>query len=429
MRKISHREFAAIVLLWLFTIIGVSNHELLKVKITGLALIIGNKVSTIGIYVPSKIDGRILLAYEPWINLGDKQRIYTEFINIGTETYSAKIEEYIYFLNKTKLSLLVSYYDSSVVLYPARRRGFSTSFRPPVAGLYYIKIKVPYDYRTAQMWGGFFVYAPGIVPTTFPPAPAPPAPPTPPTTLGPARALVECVDNVTIIQGEYQTIDVTIKNIGERVLNDLKFYISVPNVLNVTISPKIVKSLGLNRSTLFLLTIGVPTNVSVGTYPVELEFITDELKEEKSIDVVVIPSNVSQIEYIQGLILNYEYLIDRIESEIYVAWLDGYDVTLANESLNNAKAHLELAKEHFEAQEFDNAKRELKNVIKYLEDAVFYLASAILYVYKPPAFYPLLIILVEVLIAIGIFVLFYLNKRRKRKPKALRATAEIGPGV
>jgi hypothetical protein len=113
-----------------------------------------------------------------------------------------------------------------------------------------------------------------------------------------------------------------------------------------------------------------------------------------------------------------------VESEIYAASLEGYDIMLSNESLQKAKDHMGLAKDYYEQKEYGDTKTELKNVIRYLEDALFQLASARLYVYRPPAYTPFLTILLQVFLAILIFVIFYLHRRKERKPKALRKGSE-----
>jgi len=418
---ISKNRFVAVVLAVIFSIIILSNYEMLKIRITSW----GTQPS-LNVSISTVTDGKILLVFEPMLEYGENQNIFVEFINTGTESYTAKIEEHIYYINETKMDLLVSYYDSLVDLYAGERRGFSTIFRPPYPGGYYIKVKVPYDYKVAQTWGTFLVwtYVPVTTTVTAAPTPAPPAPP--PVLPGPADVLMECPNNVTLIQGSSQIFGLTITNVGERTLNNLKFYTSAPYVLDVDITPKTRAKLDLNASSLFLITVSVPTDAAEGTYPLEIGLTTDELRAYKTVDVMVVSSNISKIEYLEVLFSNYKYLIDKVESEIYAAALEGYDVGYANESIKMAKLSLESARTYFEAQDFDNTMRELRNVVKYLEDALLQLASAMMYVYKPPVYYPFLLIVVEILLAIGIFIIFYLNRRRERRPKALEAAAETG---
>lgn len=435
MRKVSlslsAERFVTIFLIILFTSVLVSNYEFIKFKITSWASFAG-----LGVFVEPITELVITqVDLEPVLDLGQNQYIFVEIANTGTTTVTAKIEVHISRVDGGRLNLTASYYDSTVILVPGtlttsyNKRQFNITFRPPTAGLYYVRIRVPYGVqdpyvsKVTQTWESFLVFTTGpVTPTTIIVG----APRAVGAVLGPASALVEAPNNITIIQGEYGTFDLTVKNVGDKTLNNLKLYISSPTALNLTTSPKIIKSLGLNSSTLFLITIGAPMETELGVYPIEIDFKTDELKESKSVDVYVISSNASIIAYIEGLIANYEYLISRIYSQIYNASLEGYDVTLANESLNNARSSLQIAKKYFELQEFDYAKRELRTTLTYLEDAVFQLANAMLYVYRPPAFYPYLVIIIEVFIVIIIFVIFYLERRRKKKPKSLRAAVRRG---
>ncbi len=429
-RKLLNAEkFVIISLIAFFVIIVVSNYE--SIKITSLGIL-----SSIHLSVEPTTNAVTTISLEPLIELGQNQYIFVEFANLGSTKLTAKIEVHVYKLESGILNLTASYYDSTVVLLPGstttnyNKRAMNITFRPPSTGLYYVKVRVPYevDYpyatKVSQVWDSFLVYTTLPVTTTI----APQAPGAVPSALpvGVANARIECPDNITIIQGEYKTFDFSIKNMGDRILNNLKLYISSPTALNVTMSPKIIKSLRLNSSTLFLITVGVPYDTDEGVYTLDIDFISDELKKSKTVDVYVVSSNISQIEYLRNLILNYEYLISRVESEMYKVMLEGYDVTLANVSLNKAKSSLEIAKTYFEERDFISTKRELRNTMVYLEEAVLQIASATLYVYTPPAYYPFFLIMVEVLIAIGIFVIFYLNRRRKRRPKRLREAGGIG---
>ena len=434
MRRLSGRKkllnaekFVIISLIAFFVIFAISNYE--SIKITSLGIL-----SSIHLSVEPTTNAVTTVSLEPLIELGQNQYIFVEFANLGSTKLTAKIEVHVYKLENGTLNLDASYYDSTIVLLPGstnyNKRVMNITFRPPSTGLYYVKVRVPYevDYpyatKVSQVWDSFLVYSTLPVTTTI----APQAPGAVPSALpvGVANARIECPDNITIIQGEYNTLDFSIKNMGDRILNNLKLYISSPTALNVTMNPKIIKSLRLNSSTLFLITVGVPDDTAEGVYTLDIDFISDELKKSKTVNVYVVSSNISQIEYLRNIILNYEYLISRVESEMYKVMVEGYDVSLANESLNKAKSSLEIAKTYFEERDFISTKRELRNTIIYLEEAALQVASATRYVYTPPAYYPFFLIMVEILIAIGIFIIFYLDRRRKRRPKRLREAGGIG---
>jgi hypothetical protein len=393
------------------------NYDMIKARITGMAL-----YSNVGVAVEPVTKGIItkVILGSTLLELGERQSVFVEFLNYGSTTLDMKIEHHYYVYNEGKLDLVASYYDSQYLLPPGSKRRYNSTFLAPETGLYYVRIRIPYNNKVAQTWESFYVYSQAIVVVVGGPAIGPPAPPA----AGPASTSLEAPDEVRIVQGDYGMFQIRIKNTGESVLNNLRFFISNPDDLNISVVPKTISGLGLNSSTTFLITVGVPSETPIGTYPIEIEFTTDELKKSKIIDIIALGSSASLMEYLQNLILNYEYLISVVESDIYSATLDGYDVSLANESLNHAKLHMQAAKSNFSVMEFDDTKRELNNVIRYLEDAVFQLASATLFEYRPPAHFPLLLVLLEAFLALLVFILFFLYRRRKEKPKALRKGTE-----
>ncbi|MHA1744210.1 MAG: hypothetical protein ACTSV6_08170, partial [Candidatus Heimdallarchaeota archaeon] len=148
--------------------------------------------------------------------------------------------------------------------------------------------------------------------------------------------------------------------------------------------------------------------------------VSNEIEEVGEITLEVVSPIVVEEEDIQQKILNYEFLISQIEQEIISASNKGFDVTLANQSLNNAKSSLELAKSYLEAKKIEDAKKELANVERSLEDAALQLASATMYVYRPPAVAPFLMLSVILGIAIVFLIFYYYKKKKKKRPKLLR---------
>jgi hypothetical protein len=196
-------------------------------------------------------------------------------------------------------------------------------------------------------------------------------------------------------------------------------------LINFNINPKQVASLAFNQTAIFLISIDVPSTTPEGLYPFDFNLESDEIKEGGKIELEVTKVTVPDEEEIRKTILNYEFLISEIENEIDSASLEGYDVSLANQSLINAKTQLGTAKEYFGLKKFNLVKIEFKKITKSLEDAVFQLASAKLYAYKPPAFLPFFMILIIVpIIAIILIFYYYKRKKEKQRPKLLRELAE-----
>ena len=113
--------------------------------------------NALNVSIKEKTVGQILLGYNSSINLSESQPILAEFVNTGTSNYSARIELTIYMYNNTSGSLqqLANYYDNYVFLQHGERESFKTVFLPTETGTYYIKARVPYDARTAELWGSF----------------------------------------------------------------------------------------------------------------------------------------------------------------------------------------------------------------------------------------------------------------------------------
>jgi len=390
---------------------------LLFVRITGFL-----SYSSITISVQEKMSGKILLAYEPTIQLGNSQTIQTEFINTGSSTVTAKIEIRVHTYTNGSIKPLAYYYDSPVLLNPGMRRSYKAAFVPPDAGLYYIQARASYDTRVVETWGAFSVYYP----------PAPPQPPqvvyqpiTPPPTVGPPRLSLECPGRVNITKGTSELISTILKNVGGVDIHDLRFYVSTTGLINFTINPKQASLLGVNRSMVVLVSVDVPEDVPEGEYPLTFEVMSNEVKESCEIELEIV-SAPAPAEEVCNKIPNYRFLIITLEGEIASAFSQGFDISLANRSLSNAKMHLSLAEDYCRLRDFENAKKELENVKKYLQDATLQLESATLFVYRPPAFaIPWILILIVIIIVLILVYLYYRKKRGMKRPRLLReATTE-----
>jgi len=390
---------------------------LIFVRITGFL-----SYSSITISVQEKMSGKILLAYEPTIELGNSQTIHTEFINTGTNTVTAKVEIRVHTYTNGSIKPSAYYYDSPVLLNSGMRRNYKVVFVPPDAGLYYIQARASYDTRVVETWGAFSVYYPT----------APPQPPqiiyqpiTPPPTVAPPRLYLECPGRVNITKGTSELISIILRNVGGADIHDLRFYVSTTGLINFTINPKQASFLGVNRSMIVLVSVDVPEDMAEGEYPLTFEVMSSEVKEscEIKLEIVSVPAPPEEV---CNKIPNYRFLIITLEGEIASAFSQGFDISLANRSLSNAKMHLRLAEDYCRLRDFENAKKELENVKKYLEDATLQLASATLFVYRPPAFaVPWVLILIAIIIVLILIYLYYRRKRGLKRPRLLReATTE-----
>lgn len=413
MRKI----FVTFVLIVIALSVLALNYNFLYSKITGLAT-----QPSIDVSIKQKINGKLLLTYQPLLEIGLPQNIYAEFINTGTDPVTARIEEKIYTYANGTLKLLAYYYDVSVPLGPGERRGYSTVLVPPAADLYYIQARGYYSTKIVEVWGAFSVYYPPPTITILPsPPPAAPAPiiKTPDMTLS-------YPDSVKLRQGETKLIEVRAINSGGITLNSLRLDFSATNLMKFNVNPKQVASLDFGEVETFLVSVEVPSTMPEGVYPFDFEVVSDEIKRSGSISMEVSAAAVSEEAEIRETILHDEYLITEMNGKISSAASQGYDVTLANQSLDNARSNLKMAKYYLDLGNFAEAKNKLNEVNKNLEDTVFQLASAKMYVYKVPAYVPFLIPLIIIVIIILAVSIYYYNKKRKERPRLLRALTEEG---
>ncbi|MEM7821652.1 MAG: NEW3 domain-containing protein [Candidatus Aenigmatarchaeota archaeon] len=382
-------------------------------------------LSMLEVSVKEKTDGKLLLAYEPSIEIGNQQKMYAEFINTGTKQITTKIELRVYgYLNNT-LKPLAYYYDISVPLEAGMRKGFSSVFVPPDVGLYYIQSKAHYDTKVIETWGAFYVHLPpsGVIPIYVPSYPPTP-PPTPPP--GVPKLELEYPPSVKLYIGEKKLISVTVKNLGNAPAHNLKLYTSVSSLLNVSVSPKQVSILNPNQSVVFVISIEIPSTTEEGVYPIEFETMNDEgVKKRGEISIQVFSIPPSEEEEIYEKILNYEFLISEIQKEINYAFFEGYDVKVANESLKIARVSLENAKKYFRLGKIEDTKMELKKSEMFIEDAAFQLASLTLLVYRPPAVLWWQILFAILLMVLIVLILLYLRRIKGKRPKLLKGREEI----
>jgi len=381
-------------------------------RITGFSTL-----TDITISVLEKTAGRITIDYKSALEVGSQQNIYAEFTNIGNTNLNARIEIKIYgYINNT-LKPLASYYDSTVPLMSGQRRGFRAVFVPPEATVYYIQARGYYDTKVVETWGVFRAYY-KVVEQYRPVYYGIPSG----TILVPRRVSMELnyTDRVKLMPGDTVLASILISNTGEVDLNNIRIYLVASSLLSISVNGKQVARLAPNASIIFLLTITAPPNISVGEYPLEFDVISDEAKESGKITVEVLSVAVPEEEDIYNMILNYQYLISEVEREIDAYRNEGYDVSLANESLSIAKQYLKSAKDNYNMRLFDRAKEDLQKTRKYLEDAVFQLANATLYLYAPPAFAPYWLVVILAVAAVLIALLYYRKRKKERRPKILR---------
>jgi hypothetical protein len=380
--------------------------------------------------IKDKIQGAILLGYNSSINLTSTQIITTEFVNTGTSNYTARIGVTIYMYNNTSGSLeqLGDYYDNSVSLNPGERKIFNTIFLPSRVGVYYIKARVPYDSKTAETWGSFYVtftyvqipqiiyvvtqYGGGTVPAQ--------------KEMGITGLELDYKDKVDLYPGQKTLLSIRLNNTGTVNLHNLKFYSSTTDYINFEVNPKEVYELGYNGSTIFLVSLEVSNNTPDGEYDFSFEVMGLEIVKNGNIKLNVTSLARKPLkDEVYETILNYEYLITELDHEIYTTSLNGFNTSRAETYLDDAKKNLQAAKDYYSEEKYDDANDVLDRVKRDLENVVFELATISFRVYVYPVYSPFLILILVIMIIIAILILIFLYRRRKKKkPKLIREFTE-----
>ncbi|OGI11554.1 hypothetical protein A3K64_03550 [Candidatus Micrarchaeota archaeon RBG_16_36_9] len=390
--------------------------------------ITGFSVGEADVSIMDKLQGKITtLVFRSAINISDLQNITTEFTNIGSLPMNARIEENIYYYNATKLDPVAYYYDSSVYLMPIMKRIYKTVFTPPYYGTYYIKVRVPYETKVTEMWGVF-----SVVYTAPPPQQIVVV--VPPSISGEInyiekeakipKIFLDYQKNYNLYPDQSLLISVNVNNVGNTNIHNLRLSTSTYNLITTEVNPKVVSSLGVNKSVIFLISLSIPKSITPSVYPLDFEAISDNAREIGSISLNVTSLNVSAKDEIYQTILNYDYLMNELEKSITEAVSEGLDVSIAQRSFESAKENLNNAKDYYNSGDYDNAKDKLDKVKKNFEDVVFQLAHAQLRFYVAPAFSPFLIVILAIIAAIMFLVFLKTRKKGEKRPKLLREVSE-----
>ncbi|MFH1228928.1 MAG: hypothetical protein V1678_00700 [Candidatus Aenigmatarchaeota archaeon] len=401
---------ASISLILLFIISGIA------LKTTGF--VIGDAEVGIKETVLGKITG---VDYKSAISVSEIQNITAEFTNIGSVPITSRTEITIYFYNSTRLEPIANYYDSYVILQPGQKRVFKASFMSPYYGTYYVKIKVPYETKVTEVWGVFSM-------TYIVPIPAPIIIVVPPMgegtwiyEKGPGIPMLtaDFQKNYDLTSGQTVLININANNTGEVPLSSLRLSTSTTNLIITDVNPKVLNSLDPGESTVFLVSVEMPKDMPPGIYPLGFEILSDKARTSGSISLNITSAEKSIKDDVYNTILNYEYLINDLESKILDADSKGQDVTLAQKSFDSARKGLDRAKEYYDSGGYEEARDKLDEVRQDIEDVVFQLANSELNLYVTPAFSPFILLII--LIVLGIIFFIILRRRRSdRKPRLLR---------
>jgi len=238
---------------------------------------------------------------------------------------------------------------------------------------------------------------------------------------------LEYPEKIEIVQGESALFHVKVKNKGGVSLYNLRFSVYTSQDFEIDITPMGISRLYPNETAVFLFSLKSSENVTAGLHPLEFEFISDKVRERRSIMIEVKAKEIVE-EDLYKQILYYEYLISEVQSEIDSAALKGIDTSLAQISLNKAKISLNDAKNYYYLNRLEEVRVKLKEVEKYIQEAVLQLSLAKAKLYILPAYFPIWIVILSILLGIFLLIILLILRKRRRKkeerPALLRRFAE-----
>ncbi|MEM4915229.1 MAG: hypothetical protein QXT85_00545 [Nanopusillaceae archaeon] len=217
---------------------------------------------------------------------------------------------------------------------------------------------------------------------------------------------------INISQGDVINFFIKVINKGDT-LNDLKLNIS--SELNLKIKyPLLITKLFFNETAVFLVELNVSYEITPKNYLALFCLISKEI--EKCFDIEINVSKAEIIEKLEKLIDFYEKLIRDLNMEITNLELQGKNIHLAKNYLENASSHLLFSKNFFRFKLFEESLKELENVRRYInltiiEISKLYLETIPITERKVYYAIPINLIIYILLIAFTVFLIFILVKK------------------
>lgn len=415
----------------------------LRKEITGMMT-----YNTLDVSVKPAVKIRVsTFSYEQYIyGLGSTTNISVEVENIGSTTYEEKIDLMI---KNSTLDELAHYYDSTTKLDPGERKSFVVFYRPTDYGVYYIHLRVYYaNTKRTESWGVFYVINSTVNQSVII------VPPSEDTGEGIGHTetatsiqakkegmrgqplkkqylkdlLIELPDRVEVPKGDIMVFPARVINIGNSTQYSLRVVSDVEN-MSIDFFPKLVSKLQKNESVVFMISVGVPFETAVGLYPLELEFVSDSLRERKKTIINVTDIGLKEIVY--QTILNYKFIIGELEIQIQNSSENGIDVEEMQNRLLKIKMEMAIAENDYLNGRYEESYQKLANIRQSIQK--FMLDFAIINIPVYVSFRALEIIIYTLLVLLLLLLIaLYLIKRVKKeaqKPKMLREATEGGENI
>ena len=369
--------------------------------------------------------------------------INTEFLNIGSTTYikSTLLEIGLYDANMT---MLVNRTGITTSIRPGERSSDVLRYTPLNYGFHWLHLTMFYGDKTIDAWGSFYVkpYYSIIIP--------------PVDTGGSGdgsggsggtggvggiggtgdgsggsggigfssydsgefdsgRILVSLYhpDKVYVMPGESSVVYVLVNNTGTMTLRRMMLLPRITGNIKIDAQSKNVQILKGGQSAIFIITLDVPRDIDNRTYPLDFKLFFDKGNRTGHVDVIV--GELPIDESLWNTIINYMYILTRLNSESDALYLDGINTTIAEKHISDAEAVLIIAKDYYYDDDYKSARIYLKKTREYIIDAVIEIArlrSDKTLIVLAPNIWLFIIMIVMMIIVISVI---YIHKRKLKK--------------
>ncbi|MCS7093981.1 MAG: NEW3 domain-containing protein [Candidatus Aenigmarchaeota archaeon] len=376
----------------------------------------------------------IPLEYE--VAQGEELDFNILIINMGEVSQDVFIEYWVSSPDGTK------YFQSSEAVFtPALtnktflRNAYIFSNQP--LGLYYINVKVTYDYVQPPIIANatFIVIAKNVTQVERPIVEVPiptgqmvlPVPvPVPTANLTAGLMIEKFARNVSVARNAVKTEVVVVRNIGGIELGNVSLTLVGIPLAWFNITPSNYYKLKPNETAVFVITFNIPKNANTGVFPVTLIASSNLIADSKEISITIYKSIEELLEEeISKLEDEYADLVIKAK----IAEKEGKDVSVVNSLLEKIKEELRGARISLHGKNYEDASKKVENVKTMIERVKDLLSKLQI---KQRVFIIPIWPLVSLLgVSFLIFLVFYTKFRKKEKVRlpVIISTAKLAEMV
>ena len=297
-------------------------------------------------------------------------------------------------------------------------------------GQYYVNAKITYDqannlYATAN--ASFNVIEGGVIPQ-------PPGPTAPGAAEGAKGAISAQPPKIEIVKYspeigmelevvKYPTVEV--KNTGGSKLYNVTLRVTgIPSPWIEDISPKVVPELATGNSSIFTITLKIPSTAETKEYTGQIIADANVTRDEKTFTLTLFSSRAQLIRW---EIDRLKKAFQEFQVDVENAQKAGKDTKDVLPYIDEIKEHISVAEDYLEKKMYDDSLSEVHSGWSALEKAIYLLSQApFVQILIETIFPPWLIAILVVLVVAIVILLFFVRKMRGVFDRIFRLQAPGG---